>query len=192
MVIHKRMQRITFQESTTSPRFVLVTQARESAPCRDFVRAAFLLAVLSHTALGDRDGTASITSRANTAGHAHGAPPQVDFTQFSKMLAGMLVLREGGLPEATQAIPHLAATTHHYLNTQVQHPPSITDATPLGGKGAQVCTSTWSVKLKNTQSGFDNIDHPGQATGYVIAATAALSWSGVRPSSTRSLSQLLL
>eukprot|EP00884_Botryococcus_braunii_P009026 jgi/Botrbrau1/18124/Bobra.53_1s0003.1 len=89
--------------------------------------AAFLIVFcFARISNADRDGISAATSRAYTAGHAvDGGPKQVDYSQFSKMLASMLVLREGGLPEATQAIPHLAATTHHYLNTQVflnKHP----------------------------------------------------------------------
>eukprot|EP00884_Botryococcus_braunii_P015230 jgi/Botrbrau1/2390/Bobra.0395s0022.1 len=73
----------------------------------------------------DRSGAASATSRAYTARNAKQGPPQVDYTHFAKMLAGMLVLREGGISEATRAIPLLAATSHHYMSTQVflnRHP----------------------------------------------------------------------
>lgn len=90
--------------------------------------------MLSQQSLGAVILPASV-ARANRTGNMHG-PPQVDYSKFSKMLASMLVLREGGIPEATQAIPQLAATTHHYLNTQVQVPPSITVGKLGLGEGA--------------------------------------------------------
>lgn len=43
----------------------------------------------------------------------------VDYSSFSKMLAGVLVLREGGIANATLALPHLNAVTQQYLDTQV-------------------------------------------------------------------------
>jgi hypothetical protein len=43
----------------------------------------------------------------------------VNYSALSKMLAGVMVLREGGIGEAIRAIPHLSVTTHHFLQTQV-------------------------------------------------------------------------
>jgi hypothetical protein len=43
----------------------------------------------------------------------------VDYSALSRMLAGVLVLREGGIANATRALPYLSAVTQHYLQTQV-------------------------------------------------------------------------
>eukprot|EP00884_Botryococcus_braunii_P009031 jgi/Botrbrau1/18129/Bobra.53_1s0007.1 len=43
----------------------------------------------------------------------------VDYSTFSKILAGVLVLREGGVANATRAIPYLNAVTQQFLDTQL-------------------------------------------------------------------------
>eukprot|EP00884_Botryococcus_braunii_P009030 jgi/Botrbrau1/18128/Bobra.53_1s0007.2 len=44
----------------------------------------------------------------------------VDYSTFSKILAGVLVLREGGVANATRAIPYLNAVTQQFLDTQAK------------------------------------------------------------------------
>lgn len=59
---------------------------------------------------------------AMSPGEQDAANVTADYSMLSKLLAGMLVLREGSIADATRAIPTLSAMTHHFLNTQVSPP----------------------------------------------------------------------
>eukprot|EP00884_Botryococcus_braunii_P009037 jgi/Botrbrau1/18134/Bobra.53_1s0011.1 len=75
-------------------------------------------------AIIDPIGTEETANITETASKNDTLPP-VDYSQFSRMLAGMLILREGGIPEATRAIPGLGAEAFNYLGAQImlnKHP----------------------------------------------------------------------
>lgn len=94
-------------------------------------KAAAPLANITDAAI-DPVGTAE-TANITEISSTKDAPPSVDYSNFARMLAGMLILREGGLPEATRAIPALSAEAFNYLGAQVfldggipslNHPPA--------------------------------------------------------------------
>eukprot|EP00884_Botryococcus_braunii_P009033 jgi/Botrbrau1/18130/Bobra.53_1s0008.1 len=62
---------------------------------------------------------ASNSSTMTASENSENSTASIDYSAFAKMLAGALVLREGGIANATRTLPYLSAVTQHYLNTQV-------------------------------------------------------------------------
>lgn len=85
-----------------------------------FRQAAAPLGQVSESVV-DPVGTEEVANITSTSA-GNDTAPEVDYSNFSKMLASMLVLREGGIAEATRAIPYLSAETFNYLGTQVRPP----------------------------------------------------------------------
>eukprot|EP00884_Botryococcus_braunii_P009034 jgi/Botrbrau1/18131/Bobra.53_1s0009.1 len=90
---------------------------------RDVAIAALCTFFLCPTGLADKTAATTALLRGQTSPNfgasSKTSPAAVDYTALSRMLAGVLVLREGGVSEAILALPYLSTVTLHYLNTQV-------------------------------------------------------------------------
>lgn len=89
----------------------------ENSPSTSLKEAAAPLVEVSESVI-DPVGSEEVANTTGTAGSD--TAPEFDYSNFSRMLASMLVLREGGIAEATRAIPGLSAETFNYLGTQVR------------------------------------------------------------------------
>eukprot|EP00884_Botryococcus_braunii_P014508 jgi/Botrbrau1/23058/Bobra.0243s0001.1 len=84
--------------------------------------AALCMLSCSRIAAEDKGGTAAPSPARGSSDYVDdvsNSSSAVDYSPFSRMLAGALVLREGGIANATRALPYLTAVTQHYLDTQV-------------------------------------------------------------------------
>lgn len=80
---------------------------------------AFLLAYACNAESVKEKSEAGSPNIGNSTAHNATSDNHKDYAFYSRLLAGVLVLREGSIGKAAMAIPGLNAITQQYLRTQV-------------------------------------------------------------------------